>query len=308
MKVYTVRFLLFVLSALPGALFLGSCDNSFTPKEEYRERLVVFAVLSNTQKYQVVRLESTYDAEGTNPDKPVGRKDILSAEVVVSSSKRDYIFTDTMMAVDGGAMKKVWISREIVPAEGKGYTLKIKVPGYNAVSAATVVPSKSYLQFSPPNPQTGRYGVIISAGAISTVAPPKGFLFRLWVMGTKVVNGETVEVWREAPARVDSRTGDTTWTKPSRESAAEFSTEHITTIKNRLEQQELVSGIMVIAIGYSMDTYLYNYFQTVRGFDDPVSVRMDRPDITNVSNGIGVFGAVTADSLRATYTAIVLGK
>ena len=45
---------------------------------------------------------------------------------------------------------------------------------------------------------------------------------------------------------------------------------------------------------------VYNYYNTVNEFRDPVSVRLDEPDYSNVSGGWGMFGAYTLDSL--TYT------
>lgn len=287
------------------AAALAGCDNSFSPKEGYADRIVVFAVLSNTQPRQIVRLESTYDAEITNPDNPVGKHDITEATVTVVSSKKAYAFHDTLIDAGGGTMKKVWVSYDFQPVEGVSYDLAVAVPGYQPISASVKVPSKPYLQVLPPSAASQRYGVLLSAGAISTIAPPKGFYFRLFLAGKKTVGGAEVEVLREVPWRIDYALRDTTYTKPGRVSSAEFSVEVIAALRDRLELSEGVTGITLLACGFSLDTFLYNYFQTVRGFDDPVSVRMDRPDVSNVANGVGIFGAMIADTLRLSYTSII---
>lgn len=296
------------LPLLACALFtfaLAGCDNSFSPKEAYSERIVVFAVLSNTEARQIVRLESTYDAEVTNPDNPIGKHEITEAQVVVRTSKKAYAFRDTLVDAGGGVMKKVWVSYDFQPVEGTSYDLAVTVPGYAAISASLKVPSKPYLQVLPPNQQSLRYGVLLAAGAISTIAPPKGFYFRLFLAGKKTVGGQEVEVLREVPWRIDYALRDTTYTKPGRDAGAEFSVEVIAALRDRLELSEGVTGITLLACGFSLDTYLYNYFQTVRGFDDPVSVRMDRPDVSNINGGVGIFGAMIADTLRLSYTSII---
>ena len=42
---------------------------------------------------------------------------------------------------------------------------------------------------------------------------------------------------------------------------------------------------------------LYDYYNTVNGFRDPISVRLDEPDYSNLSGAKGVFGSYTLDSL-----------
>ena len=46
----------------------------------------------------------------------------------------------------------------------------------------------------------------------------------------------------------------------------------------------------------SLDDNLYNYYLLVQGFNDPYSVRLDRPFFSNVTDGYGIFGSITADS------------
>ena len=60
-----------------------------------------------------------------------------------------------------------------------------------------------------------------------------------------------------------------------------------------------------MGVAYSLDQYLYSFFKLARGFDDPVSVRQDRPDITNVQNGVGIFGAVFPDSVRTRFSSVI---
>ena len=303
------------VSSRTGALVLlciaaavGGCENSFTPKQDYTERLAVFCVLNPSQSAQIVRIESTYDAAGTDPSSPLGRRAIDSAVVRISTDKRSYIFRDTLIDAGGGAQKRVWISTDLVPVEGTQYRLTVQVPGANQVSASVQVPSKPYLVLDPPSIGSGRLGVTLRAGAISTMAPPKGFLFRLFLEGEVFIGGGKSLLRREVPLRIEAATNDTLYPVPGRDALVSFSSDIIASLKSRMEDREGAFNIKVLGFGYSLDTFIYSYFQTVRGFDDPVSVRQDRPDVTNVSGGVGIFGAMVTDSLRTPYVTIVIGK
>jgi len=289
-----------LLSVCFGVL-CGGCDNTFSPKQDYQERVVVFAVLDKSADYQIVRLESTYDAEGTNPDQPLEKRIITDATVRISKGVENYQFSDTVIQTPGGTQKKIWINRHLRPQEGQSYLLEVEVPGLDPISAETLVPSKVFIRIAPPDPQTVRAGVILSSAATSSIAPPKGYYFRLFVLARKDVGGQKVEIRREVPIRYNPDTDEREYPKPSRSALALYPTSAITMIRAELERDENALEFELVGHGYSFDTFLYSYFQTVRGFDDPVSVRMDRPDVTNIRGGVGVFGALVPDSLRQTW-------
>jgi hypothetical protein len=298
------RQFLLLLSFLP-VLFFAACDNTFSPKEPYKERVVVFSVLDATAPYQVIRLETTFDAETTNPDKPLNQRTIDSARVTIQSDRKLFVFHDTLLLQPSGEQKRVWISRDLVPAEGITYHLSVKVPGFDEITADVKVPSKPYLQTRQITYAEGVSGLELFAGAISTVATPQGFYFRLWVAGDKEIDGNIVEVRREVPAGFNGDTQQYYYTLPGRETSVIFPVANIITVREDLVVKEKVTALKIIATGYSFDTYLYSYYKIVRGFDDPVSIRQDSPDITNIRGGVGMLGALVTDSIRARYTDIV---
>ena len=42
---------------------------------------------------------------------------------------------------------------------------------------------------------------------------------------------------------------------------------------------------------------LYNYYSVVNGFQDRYSIRLDQSTYSNISGGMGLFGAYSVDSL-----------
>jgi hypothetical protein len=294
--VTATRFLR-VLPLLLLAL-LPACENDFSPKAEYEERVVLFSVLDPNAPYQVVRLERTFDADNSNPATAPTPDPITDAEVTVTARNRRHVFRDTLFTLPDGSKKKVWINNEIVPTEGVDYTMTVEVPGFKPISAVTRVPSRAYTQL-----QVVAGGVRLAA-VPQTAYPPSGFYFRLWVVGSKNVDGRQVEFRREVPIRGSAETGYD-FPEPSRDRSVTFSNAQLLRVHSELRNEEGVSGSDIVGVGYSLDQYLYTFYKLARGFDDPVSVRQDRPDISNVQGGAGIYGAMFSDSVKVRFSAVV---
>jgi hypothetical protein len=260
---------------------------------------VVFSVLDPTAPYQVVRLESTYDAELANPDNPIGQREITEATVEVTSDRGRHVFHDTLITLGDGSRKMVWVNYALRPMEGVTYNLKVNVPGFEEITARTTVPSRSYVRL-----QAMVNGVKVSA-VENTAYPPSAWYFRMWVVGTKNVGGTDVEVRREVPVRYDGDTQEWLFSDPSRQTEVNFPSFNIERTYGDLRIIDSVAGRDVVATAYSLDVFVYSYYKLVRGFDDPVSVRQDRPDVSNVRNGVGIFGAMYTDSVRTRYSALI---
>jgi len=284
--------------ALAAVLLIG-CEDTFSPKAPYQERIVVFSVLDPSAPYQVVRLESTYDAELSSPDDPVAQREITEAEVEVTGDDDRFVFRDTLITLGDGSQKKVWVNYDLEPSEGTAYTLKVNVPGFEEITARTTVPSRSYVRL-----QTMLGGVRMAA-VENTAYPPSAWYFRMWIVGTKIEGGQEVEVRREVPVRYDEEAGQWLYTDPSRQTSVVFSSFNMERTWSELRSIDGVPGTEVVGTAYSLDVYVYSYYKLVRGFDDPVSVRQDRPDISNVRNGVGIFGAIYPDSARARYSSLI---
>ena len=117
----------------------------------------------------------------------------------------------------------------------------------------------------------------------------------------KIIDNEEVEFRLEVPDGVDGTTGEYYYTKPTRSPDVIFHHNLILDTRARLGDEAGVIGREILAVAYTMDDAFYAYYKTVRGFDDPVSVRQDKPNVSNIEGGIGVFGANVADSLRTIY-------
>lgn len=283
-------------------VLLSACENEFSPKADYVERIVVFSILDRSAAYQVVRLERTFDADGANPTNPIVPDPVTEATVTISArnstSQKNYVFHDSLFTLSDGSLKRVWISRDMPITEGTEYTLKVDVPGFDQITGVTQVPSRGYTQVQSAS------GFVRLTVVDATAYPASGYYFRMWVTGTKMVDGRRDTVRREVPTRVTTA-GEYEYPEPSRDRAVNFSTGNMLRIHAELREKDGVTVDNIVGIAYSLDQYLYSYYKLARGFDDPVSVRQDSPDISNIRNGVGIFGAIFPDSVRVRFSSVV---
>jgi hypothetical protein len=45
------------------------------------------------------------------------------------------------------------------------------------------------------------------------------------------------------------------------------------------------------------DRHFFTYYAFANGFEDPLSIRVDQPDYSNITGALGIFGAMTLDSV-----------
>jgi hypothetical protein len=58
---------------------------------------------------------------------------------------------------------------------------------------------------------------------------------------------------------------------------------------------------MELAGSTQVEENLYKYYNLANGFQDPYSIRTDQPDFSNIQGGLGIFGAMTLDSVRVDF-------
>ncbi len=285
--------------------FCGSCSTEFTPNTPFTEQLVVYAVLDASTSIQSIRIESSYDAGSLNETSQIIKKSIDSAVVSVSTGGSVYHFHDTLITFTNGVRKKIWVSNAFHPKQQAAYHLSIKVPGFQELASDITIPYRPYVQMVQRTAQPDSNNVVAYAG--STVVSPvkQAYYFRLWITGQKEVNGSKIELRYEAPTRYEPKSGLPIFTTPSAANSVVYPVANLERLRDKLIKQDSALGPNLIAISYAMDMNMYTYYKLVHGFQDPLSVQLNAPNFTNITNGLGIFGAVYPDSIRLGYTDVV---
>jgi hypothetical protein len=131
---------------------------------------------------------------------------------------------------------------------------------------------------------------------------PAAFYYRVWLEVEKWTPTDTLRPRRELPLRYSSSRNSRTYTSPERVEEQSWSTNMLRLVADEMIQPEdSVLARRVIVQCYGLENNFYSYYKIVRGFDDPLSVRLDRPDISFIDGGLGVFGGMVSDSMVYNY-------
>ncbi|MBR9975771.1 MAG: DUF4249 family protein [Bacteroidetes bacterium] len=291
-----------LLMFLAAAALFAACQDDFSPKTEFTRQLVVFAVLDPAQDVQTVRLAWSYDAEIGPVSTPLTETEVADAEVRIQRGGETYVFRDTLFTSSDGRQHRAWINRELRPVPERDYRLTVTVSGHPTVTSTVAMPSRLYVRADRVKPDTGLPSIHAYHGVTTFTNPPAAFYFRIWLEIEKWTPTETLRPRRELPLQYSAEKNSRTYTSPDREEEQVWSTNMLRLIADEMIQPgDSVLARRVIVQCYGLESNFYSYYKIVRGFDDPLSVRLDRPDISFIDGGLGVFGAMVSDSIVYNY-------
>lgn len=307
-------FLLILIS-----LFNLSCEESFSPKEEFKERYVLYGDFSMLPQVNFnsasVHLFKTYDVEGYNPYTNKNNPVISKADVVLSISGKEYkMVEDTILSISRYDSIEIAYNPGLLRLVAKPNDLvkvTAKLPNGKILSASTTIPSPPNFSYSyqysngfTTNIDRSMWG---SSFVISWSKFKENLYFpRLVLSYSKKVGQEIVlnRVEKEIPLRFVKK-GDKfepvypgyTW-----ETKLDYSFEAIDSTLAQISGSDPEKGNYIIHSFYLrykiFDEHLAKYFSSTKGFLDEFSIRLDESTYTNVSGGIGVFGSEYFNSVR----------
>lgn len=299
-----IRRFLFILILL--GIFI-SCDDSFNPFGEYKDKFVLTCIIRADSTKQVTTISKSYENENSQIQGEVNW--IKGAEVTVWQEDSVYVFKDSSAIIDDPVYGQIQIEfyyhpylkllpnklleiEALLPSgkrlKSSGYSPKQIL--FNSVSSSTVIPPV----------KTKNYEI-----AWNTVSSGTIYDIKFQIKYIKKINGANEEFMIEVPTEyvINNNTETPLYPIPSRNTSSVFNIEAIT------RTMQLISGddpkksdytvdpnpiIEVIA----MDEGLSRYFSTSSGSFDDLTVRVNNADYTNVEGGYGVFGSY----IKSSYT------
>lgn len=309
-------------------LFFAKCDDGFRPKGSFEDALSVYAVLQSTTDSQFVRVHATYDPPGFDPLEHTSEPDLSSAMVLMTSDSGSVTFSDSLIVHPDpqryGTQLRIFYRAPFRPQRGLGYTLSVSVPGYPTASSRTIVP-RSPGEFRLTNTAILNSPRLYESQDINLVlkAPPeaRGFLPKFFIE-YQVISGTPFIGRTEIPARLLQTEATVVPQYPELLPLAlsigapfnvitfwSYQTAAYRYTLDALTGQYGIANVRfrrVIIYLYMVDENAYKYYNIVNGFKDEFSVRTDLPDYSNISGGVGVFGAVSLDSLSISVNTTIL--
>jgi hypothetical protein len=305
------------LIALGFVLAIAGCENSFDPRGPYQKQLVVYSILSNTSDSQYVRVYTTYNPAGFNPDDVTADTYVRKAVVTLVDDSATYRLRDTSVTrIDKSRYSDdigAYIAYPCRARVGKNYRLSV-ASDQGTVSGTVSIPDAG--QLIPNNPfilkAPDKYGSEDITVTVRLSTLTRGFVVRLYLDYLVRESGAWVHKRDEIPTSVLAASGTTiqyNYPKLIRRISdvsqpwvtAHFPMTVYSAFFSAIVNKYGTDGYKMVTATYMLtqvETNLYKYYNLANGFQDEFSIRTDQPDFSNIQGGFGVFGAMTLDSVR----------
>lgn len=300
--------------------FIIGCDQPFDPRAPLDQQLVVYSVLSTDRDVQFVRVNSNYMPAGFDPNAYDGDNAVRDASVTISSSGGTVILRDTVLArPDTNRYKSLmymYAIKPFTPQRGKTYQVWVHTPSLGTASASAVIPARPLIALAdasvPILMEPFKYAetsVVQYAVDLSSYA--RGYSSHLYIYYDVLKGPRWVEERAEVP--VSSSIWDTTYSlqwaqyaelavcPESNRVTLQFANGYLKTVIYQVRWRQYVDTHLIfkwiVLVVLQADQNLFGYYQSIRGYQDPQSIRLDEPQYSKINGGIGVVGAYALDSL-----------
>jgi hypothetical protein len=319
-----------ILAASLGLAFV-SCNQPFDPRGPLDRQLVVFTVFSTDRSAQFVRVNSTYMPDGFDPASYVAEPWLSDASATLKVVVKTCILRDTMLArADTSRYKtpmRMFTLSPFTPERGKTYLLTVHSASAGQAISSVVIPAKAAITLASPayaileTPLTATpewvipYTVNVGEGA-------GGYTSHLYIYYDVLKGSAWVEERVEVP--LEPLNKDTTYSldQPiydelhqvtiTKRATVQFRAGYLQTIIKRLTKVQYVNTHLIykwiVLTVLQTDKNLFNYYKSVRGYQDPLSIRLDQPLYSRIDGGVGMVGAYTLDSLTVVLPEVFGGN
>jgi hypothetical protein len=292
------------------ALFGVSCDQSFDPRPLGSASPIVYSILATDKPDQYVRVFSTYPPDVHPP----------------GSNTIEYTITDATVTLDGAplvlaTLPRVDSTRYTTPIYayrtvgltiqyGATYTLVVQTPTFGTLTSTITIPSKPIVLMNQRPILEHPESYLPTTKLQMTASIPKGakaFLFRLLVVYDVLEPNGWERRRTEIPARFKSdppTLSSALYGQVTRVQTPSVANAYTVSVYSALlddiyeltKPYKAVFNYVVLQF-VQLDEHFYNYYTSVKGFEDPFSIRLDQSNYSNIKNGAGIFGGYSVDSL-----------
>ncbi len=309
-----------LLSFIPLSLsLLLGCDQQFDPREPLRPQFVIFSILSTDRNVQYVRVEQNYRPSDFNPLEYTADNGVIDAIVTISDGRSTFRLSDTTLPRSDTSRYsfpiRSHVLRDFTAGYGQSYLISAASLPLGKASASVLVPTKPSVSAEAvglvlldrpddfDDEATISFTIVLSSSA-------RGYRGRMFADYDVLKGTEWVQERAEVPLSFygplskDLRyaTYPELTVRPSRnQTSVVFGKPLYKAVLTHIADEKYKSHKLifkwVVFQFMQVDKNLFNYYNTVHYYRDPHSMRLDEPAFSNVSNGYGLVGAYTLDSL-----------
>jgi hypothetical protein len=296
----------FHIIVLIQMIFLFGCKNDdFSPIKGYENNITsVYSTLDSRFNTQFVKIQKSYFDKFTNDS---NKTNLGKVSVKIYSNGITTILKDTN--ITDFPEYKVFYTPNLKIESASSYNLYIQAASSQKITSSTITPKPLYITFKS-SLDSIRVALTINDAIASAI--------HMYVEYSKSVDGNIVIDRVEVPIQISIKGNDTNFYYPEIYKKNE-NNQYVKIIKELFTSYEIIGyrkdyikiiksqisktkGFVEVRKGYvlvfSYDSAFWYYYNSVKGFDDPYSIRMDSPNWTNINNGSGFFGSVIVDSAK----------
>jgi|GEM_PF-1985672 len=298
-----MRRYLFALLA-PAGLLVQACNQPFQPDGAYNGRLAVYAILSSSTDTQYVRLTRTYQST------PSGDVSDATVEIDPANGQPSVYFRDTTVVhFDPSGVPgtyTVYVAYNFKPQSNVTYVLKANSPSAGTAQGTTTALGIASAEILNPLALTTSPDSIVLSADFGTSTG--AYVFHLYVEYQLTLNGSTTMQKAEVPTVSSTdASGNLTPAFPTFARVPAVSADNgfatAMTWFPKVLYMQTQTGILqgnppgtvrITGVMYTMtqiDDALYDYYYILNGPKDLSTIRLDAPDFTNITNGLGIIAS-----------------
>ena len=287
-------------------ILVSACDDSFDPKSEFREQYVLSAVVQgNTKGLNIgvnAYLTKLYDVDGTNPYTNPDDPSIEGA--LVQILHRNNVYDMIMEKLPG--QNERYNSDQIVystsfqsPRPGEDVGIRAVLADGTTLSSTIQLPRSLHFELNYPYVRGYTSNIDMSSFGSALTYRWKGSLEELYfptltLIYQQKIDGSWVTKRRDIPREI-LEDGTEVFPEYIYDYEMGFDYSAIDQIVESLgeglaDKSEIKLGSLFFKLT-SLERNLANYYSSTNGFLDSYSIRLDEEVYTNISGGLGIFGA-----------------
>lgn len=289
------------------AFLTNSCEDSFSPKADFKEKYILYCILNIDSSKQTATLLKSYDVDGYNPYINTETSFVSGAEIMIRQKNQVFFMRDTSAIIEG-------VSRYSTPIDFY-YLDNFSSLINDSIEIVTTLPSGKKLYGIAKAPERINF-----SGLSDRILPPeeKELFTFLWDGPTStrwylpklefyyIFNGVTKSKEIPVTYKLENGIWNPVYPAISNSNYVNFTVAALDSVfrqisegdPNKSDYEILGAKLSLLVFNESLS----NYYSTTNGFLDDFTIILDESDYTNIEGGLGVFGIYRQQLTGAIFT------
>lgn len=283
-------------------LFSFSCrEEEFNPNGELKDKYILACILRSDTTMQIAYVSRSFQVQGYDPHSNTQDPAVSGADLKVWHKDTVYVFKDsTLTQSNSGTYSgpgSLYLNREFQPEPGVPVEIEALLPNGKRLKASTVMPHLLKTDEAETDtlvPTQGKNTI-----AFSWTTPDKNLYYvpRLSLIYFKKVNGTDTRFVRPIPVSYVMKGGKEVpyFPPPGSQHKIVYDMTAIDRVMREIsegDEQKSNYTILIIQVNVlALDGNAAAYYSSGKTQSDGFTLKIDQTDFTNISGGLGVFGA-----------------